>query len=218
MKKDKLSKFFYILAALIILSGGFFQVTADAGIIYESATMGNSEIYTAFLLFHDQFLGTRFHITEKVQVTSIGGHLQGPGPLFGAIISLSSATDLPKGSPLNSSEILASTVFNVPIPDCDFRTPLSVLLEPGYYGLIFGSDLFGATNGYGDMPFGGKITAPEVSYFIWGTPLFSSDGSWSQLPSSVALRFVVEGTVVPEPAMLLLFGLGGLFIRRKNQA
>jgi len=215
MENHNRSKFFYILAASIIFSAVFFPVATDAAIIYESATMGPTSQNEGLYLGHDQFLGTRFHITEKVQVTSIGGHLEGRGPLFGAIISLSSTTDLPKGSPLNSSEIVASTVFNVPLPDCDFRTPLSVTLEQGYYGLIFGSDLLGAPNGHGGMPYGGQEILPGASYFYWIILPNSSVGAWYTQTNSRYPRFVVEGTVVPEPATLLFIGLGAVMLRRK---
>ncbi len=122
---------------------------SQADIIHESATLGRTGQQGGTTL-GEQFLGSRFTITQTVNVTLIGGHMEATGTLFGAIVALSGPSALPSGSPVDKNW-LASTVFSPGTPSTDARTPLAVTLPPGDYALIFGSQQFGAT-GSGTMP------------------------------------------------------------------
>jgi len=194
----------------------FPKQSALGTIIHESATLGDAGSTSGWIVDSAEYLGARFHLDEPVLVTAIGGHIitDQPGTFFGAIITLSGPDALPLDvySPLLSpSEVIASVVFN---PDftIDVRVPLSVTLVPGDYALIFGTDQFGASGGFGIMPFEGKVSLPGASYFCWVDDGFG--GVWFDDPGIE--RFVVEGEVIPEPATLLLLGLGGLFLRRRK--
>jgi hypothetical protein len=134
------------------------------------------------------------------------------GTCFGAIISLSGPGALPTGSPINLSEIVASTVFG-PFPAADWRTPLSVILQPGDYALVFGTDYLGASGGSGGMPYDGKVALPGASFFRWDGGY--QGGTWRE--SAEIKRFVVEGYEVPEPATMILLGLGGVLLRRNKR-
>jgi hypothetical protein len=69
----------------------------------------------------------------------------------------------------------------------DYRTPLSVVLEPGDYALVFGSDYLGASGGDGRMANLIQQNLPGSSYFFW-------DGSsWHNTNPYEPPRFVVEG-------------------------
>lgn len=190
---------------------------ALADVIYESATLGPTGQYGGNALTSSQFFGVRFEITEPVQVTEVGGHLSGwNGSLFAAIVSLpGGAGTLPTGSPFDSS-VEAYTTFTASSASQDYRAPLSVYLDPGWYALVFGSGQFGAT-GTGAMP-GNNDPLPEASYIRW-------DGSqWRSYSTDLRLRFVVEGDLVtPEPGSLALLSAGALGIaallrRRRNLA
>jgi len=173
------------LALMVFLPGQL----ANADIIHESATMGAAGQPSGWGIDSVWFMGSRFYIAQQVQVTAIGGHILEwtSGNLFGAIVYLDSASDLPNGYPF-AGEVVASTVFDPGMPSSDFRTPLSVTLTPGYYALIFGSGRFGSTGGEGALPYVGQSNLPGASFILW-------DGSYWWNSASERARFVVEGIV-----------------------
>jgi probable HAF family extracellular repeat protein len=175
---------------------------ARGAIIYESATLGPTGLTTGAVLSGGsfaQFVGARFAVSQTELVSDIGGHLgNSSGTLFGAIVSLSSPTALPTGSPFSLPEVVASTTFNAGTPSSDFLTPLSATLNPGEYALVFGSGQFGAGSTTGFMPTD-NTDLPGASYFTWNG--FTS--SW-QNSSATGLRFEVKS--VPEPSTVVLIG------------
>jgi hypothetical protein len=204
-------------AETIILESGSFipsQVDPNAGY----AIVGTQTV--------DQFLGWRFQLNNTLQVTDVGGYLSSYGNIFAAIVSLSSPTALPQGNPFLPGEILASTTFDAGFQRQNVITPLSIKLNPGNYGLIFGSGLFSAS-GEGSMLFNfGDF--PEASYFVWGrAPLGASIRTgWYNGASDV--RFVVMGqsvttTSIPEttPTLVLLatgaFGAASMLKRQMKK-
>ncbi|MHC4528242.1 MAG: GEVED domain-containing protein, partial [Planctomycetota bacterium] len=181
-------------AVLIVL---FCFVCASAGattVIHESAKLGTTGLNGGWYLGDDQFFGSVFYVDREVQVTAIGGHLCGngssSGPLFGAILSLESLYDLPSGSPIDMSEVVASTVFTADFPSTDYRTALSATLPPGYYALVFGTGELGSPSGIaGMLPHpDDQLDLPDALYIEWtGTSwLHAGSHQWD-------LRFVVEG-------------------------
>jgi len=183
-----------------VSSGGSFVepsgvvTTASVGLIYESATLGPTGQGGGTLLDSSQFLGSRFSVTETVEVTAIGGHMQlgsfpPGGSLFGAIVDMSGL--LPAGSPFTGGEVVASTVFTAPSLSSDVSVPLSVILPPGDYAIIFGSGQLGAF-GFGSMPSNDIDTpAGSGSYFFWngGISIWQDSGI-------INTRFTVEGNVL----------------------
>jgi len=178
---------------------------AKAATLHESATFSDSSS-GGYTLSTEQFLASRFTLSQSSTVTAIGGGIGGNGTLFGAIIPLSSPTETPSYLPYDlPSYALGFTVFNAPFGTADFTTPLSLSLNAGTYALVFGSGLFGAT-GSGFMGLTG-VDFPIASYFFAtinnGFNTFTN-GGFSQT------RFVVEGdlSTVPLPAALPLYATG----------
>jgi hypothetical protein len=121
-----------------------------ADLIHASAYLGNTGVPDNYGL-NSSYLGSRFSVPSVTQVESVGGHFGGrEGTLFAAIVSLSGPAALPSGSPFDDDTLLASTVFTAPDPSDDILVPLSVTLNPGHYGLIFGSDRLGAAGNGGN--------------------------------------------------------------------
>src|SRR5262249_2398087 len=88
-----------------------------------------------------------FTLSQTSQITGVGGvftHDGDGGSIFAEIIGAPGQQSQVNLSPLAGLS-LAHTVFNAPIDGSDVTTPLSVILGPGTYELVFGSGLFGAT-------------------------------------------------------------------------
>lgn len=216
MRSNLKSSFGVCLCTVML---GLVVQSASAVVIYESASLGPIGQGGGFDADGDQFLGSRFSITDTVQVTAIGGHISlaaGIGDLFGAIVSLAGPNALPSGNPFDATT-LASTVFTLSPPSSDVLIPLSVMLDPGDYAVIFGSGQLGATGGFGVMPGNNSdLPAGVDSYFFW-TGTNWTNGGFNNV------RFLVEGSLIqntiPEPvtATLGLMGLAtlGLATRRR---
>jgi len=187
-----------ILVSILILGSLGLTQQALAELIYESATLGPTGKTGGGSLNLGQFLGSRFSITETVEVTSIGGHIGGIGvspELFGVIVELPGPSVLPAGSPFTGSEVLASTVFTPPGPSSDVSVPLSVILTPGDYAIIFGSGLFGATSSTGFTPQNDVVTPAGSGSFI----LWSDFGSiWIDGSSFRNERYTINGNVLEQ--------------------
>ena len=82
--------------------------------------------------------------------------------------------------------------------DDDTTADLDLLLEPNNYAVIFGSGLFGADGSNSLSSNGTDTPEGEGSYFFFG-----ADNGWANINNS-DVRLFVRGSVVPEPAMLLL--------------
>jgi hypothetical protein len=179
-------------------------------------------------IMKDQMVGARFHVNATTTIDHIGGALSldatsypGNRMLFGAIVALADSPwgVVPSGSPYQLAP-LAVTTFTPP-GEYDERQlvllPLSATLEPGDYGVVFGTGLFGAT-GLGAM-FTTNVPSPAGTFFVsyhnydWNLNLGD--------PSERSYCFVVTGTTVPEPGSIVLLligvlGAAGYFWRRQR--
>jgi hypothetical protein len=179
---------------LIVVFGLLCPSAGATTVIHESAKLGTTGLNGGWYLGDDQFFGSVFYVDQEVEVTAIGGHLCGSGsssgPLFGAILSLESRYDLPSGSPIDMSEVVASTVFTADFPSTDYRAALSATLPPGYYAVVFGTGELGSPSGIaGMLPHpDDQLDLPGALYIEWtGTGwLHAGSNHWD-------LRFVVEG-------------------------
>jgi hypothetical protein len=196
---------------------------APAEIIYESGHLGPTGIpqgavdaanVNAFV-----FNGVRFNLTSTVVTTQVGGHFVGPvgttGTLFGAVIKLVDENDFPDSRDLSTPDVLGSTTLAFPEPSAEVFGNLSLALDPGWYTLVFGSGLFGAT-GNGAMP----LNNPDI-----GNPTYiglqpGGVSGWGDLlnPIFQNYRFVVRGEIVPETSSIALLLFGFLNVVNKRVA
>jgi hypothetical protein len=153
-------------------------------------------------------------VTER-----IGGHFvidPGQGSsFFGAIVCLDGATDFPNSGNLLSTDVLGRGLLVFPNTSAEVFGDLALPLDPGWYALVFGSGLFGAT-GRGGAP----ANNPDID-----SPTYIAhqvDPGWFDISPPNGpfhnFRFVVEGQVVPEPAMgSLMPCVALLFFRRRKR-
>lgn len=218
-----------LIASLLLLV----PFAAQGAVVFASAPLVPLGQSTSLTIASWSELGVRFHIATPTQVTAVGGSLSTLPPsyphtapdwaeLFAAIYPLSSATAFPNGAPSVAVPV-ASTVFTPDFPSTDFRTPLSVVLQPGWYGLVFGAGAFGSPSyAVGQMDVNGFFG--EGPFFEWGefAGVFGSgDFVWDDSGNYPTERFVVEGQpVAPEPDTLpaLAAGLLLLFASRRKAA
>ncbi len=172
----------FTLAVVMALAWGSRATRAEP--IYESADLGWTGGGSGPGVSTTQFIGSRFHVDQAVEVTGIGGHLGSDGTIFGALVSLDSPTALPSGSPI-VSDPLAVTTFDAGLRSRDLVVPLSATLEPGDYALIFGSGWFGAT-GTGFLPANNVVIPGRSANFWWRR------GAWDSV-GLTETRVVVDG-------------------------
>ncbi len=169
-------------------------------------------------VYRDQFLGSRFDLAEATLVTAVGGQFtHGNGSIFAAILPLAATTGLPPGSGPAELEAFAlwSVLFSPPrLTNLDVLLPLQLVLEPGAYGLIFGSGLFGATGSAAmavTLSLGAtQFRSEQLDLNLWSPSHFFE-------PGVHITRHLVEGeplaTPVPEPGTLVLL-LSGIAVLR----
>lgn len=175
-------------------------------ILYESATIGGGPGSFNYIAASNSFLGVRFQVPSPVVTTRMGGiFFGGTGDIFGAIVALSSPTDLPDTTNLSSPDVLAHTLIAQGPPNADTSGPISIALTPGSYALVYGGGLFGS-------PSNALAFVPRISTEV-GVPSYifytSPNSSWS-VGGNSNVRFFIEAQSVPEPSGLVLAGISAL--------
>jgi hypothetical protein len=148
-----------------------------------------------------------FQISETTQVSEAGAYMVTNGqPMFAAIVSLTDASDLPSGSPFDSST-LAASLFTPGMSSDDYFAQFNLTLQPGWYGLVIGAGYFGSPSTAGGLLVqDGPGSTPNL--FGWST--FVPPGvpvTWSR-GGGGNFRMVVEDNA-PEPGSWVLI-VGGL--------
>ncbi len=186
--------------------------------LHESASLGVPGQLLGTTVDGQQFLGSRFHLAQAAQVTAVGGHVKGEfGPLFAAIVSLPSPAGVPGFAPhAIESFALASTLFTPSQLSSDILTPMSAVLGPGDYALVFG----GADSAVGYFPFGATGTGvmPTNNTDLPGASYFHGD-AWRWVDdqgTASGLRFVVEGELVMAQTISISKYLYYLFSSRED--
>jgi hypothetical protein len=199
------------LATLALVAG----VPAGAATVFSSAGfVPNGETGDYYIANDGQsFIAATFTLGQESEITGIGGvftQFGDGGSIFGAIIAApANQSDVTASSLANLS--LAHAIFAPPTDGSDLTTPLSALLGPGTYELVFGSGLWDTTGN------SGLATGMDGQASL----LRTADGgaSWDVLNDSV--RVTVDASPVPLPAGLPLLASGvaamGAMLRRRQR-
>jgi hypothetical protein len=209
---------FHYLVIGVFLAFSCFVPVAGAAILFESGTLGPTGVTWDDLLAEAVggtgirsavFTGVKFELHQPVVTTQIGGHFlqrpgsdpNGNGSFFGAIVALEDENDFPNSGDLSTSDVLGSTLLSFPDSSNEVLGDLTLSLNPGWYALVFGSGLFGATAEGTAIRNNPDIEAP--TYIGWqpGAVL-----GWGNLINPIFRnhRFVVLGEIVPEPSTIIM--------------
>jgi hypothetical protein len=193
---------------------------AFADVLFESGTLGPTGIpqgsVDATNITPNVFTGVRFELSQPVITTQVGGHFVdlSNGTFFGAVVKLNDQNDFPDSGDLSTPDVLGAAELTFPVPSDEVFGDLNLMLDPGWYALVFGSGLFG-TSGDGAAPRNG--TDINDPMFIGWQP--GPGFGWGNLINPIFRdhRFVVRGIVIPEPASLVLMIIGALCVTRKRR-
>jgi hypothetical protein len=211
-----------LLAAVLIAAQ---PAAADPFQIFATGQPGPTGQTRGYVTGAMGFTGVRIFVPSTVVTQSIGGHfasLQG-SDLFGAIVALTDPFDLPDSEELTTPDVLGATRVIIsatgePVGSRIVSAPIEMTLTPGWYGLVFGAGLFGAT-GTGLFVFD---NFPHALQHIFANGGVERQGLPFQngVLGQGRLYAFVEARPVPEPSTILLCTAGaiGLFrLRRRRQ-
>lgn len=214
----------FALAALAIV-----PQLSSAATLFESGTLGPTGIFIndigggtepgGAVVSNLVFNGVRFELTQPAVTSRVGGHFVADPPrgtsFFGAIVRLDNEMDFPNSDDLSTPDVLGATLLTFPNPSSEVFGELAVRLDPGWYALIFGSGLFGATGRGGALLNNPDIGTPD---YIGHQPGFGWY-DYSGLPGPFQnFRLVVEGNVVPEPSSIATVLVAVAFLLRLFRA
>jgi len=203
---------FYLTVCLLALCAMLTacpQVRGES-ILFESGTLGETGLVQGTVagtnVSPSVYTGVRFEVTEPVLTSQVGGHFVSAtgGTFFGAIVALDDENDFPDSGDLMSDDVLGATELAFPTLSDEAFSNLTLRLEPGWYGLVFGSGLFGTAGDGAALRNNIDIGVPT---YIGGQP--SGPGVWSDITAVFTdHRFVVRGEMVPEPTASTLLIAG----------
>jgi hypothetical protein len=162
------------------------------------------------------FVGVNFEIEKSTHIKRVGGNFIGSdtGQVFAAIVRLDSINGAPNPPNLSGSDVVGHALVNLPGPGttiADVSAPLDLTLEPGFYGLWFGSGRFGAT-GEGTL----YAQNPDLgSWYGWTQPLPSGSRGFddnrtrmfldaASAPGTVQVRATQDAAAVRSGASYLV--------------
>jgi hypothetical protein len=181
---------------------------ATAGIIFSTADYTGIDT-GEYVVSDDRYFGVGFTLDATTQIRGIGGQFGGfpSGTIFGAIVPLPTATSLPSFTPSEiEADSLAHVVFSAPSATTDLTVPLSITLNAGSYGLVFGSGAFGA-DGAGGLGDGNNSTG-SPAFFTYLS--FDLDGNSWETASMDGARFTITGAPEASTWMMMTAGFVGL--------
>lgn len=215
--KERILRRFAVPILVVAVALIFTASKATAATIFESGTLGPTGVLYADLgdavpgtnVKDSVFVGVRFQLNQRAVTSEIGGHFvaSSSGTFFGAIVELDDGNDFPDSQDLVTPDVLGHSLLTFPDPSDEVFADLSLELDPGWYALVFGSGLFGATANGGAVRNGADIGDPT---YIVALP---TGTGWHDLTFSLPNhRFVVQGEIVPEASGIALASLATLLV------
>ncbi len=190
-----------------------------AATIFESGTLGptgiaRNDVTSGSNVNASVFVGVRFYLDQPVITTQIGGHFvkntDANQSFFGAIVALTDQNDFPDSGNLSTSDVIGTSFLAFPEPSNEVLGTLERLLNPGWYALVFGSGLFGASGSGVGLNNGADLADPVYIGWQPGSGWFNLS-NLSDVIEFNNFHFLIIGSAVPEPSTFAL-GLTTLVI------
>jgi hypothetical protein len=194
------------VACLMSLAAGALATSADARTIFETATFTGVDT-GEYIVSDSRYFGVAFTLDKTTEITGIGGQFGGfpGGTIFGAIVSLPSATASPDFTPSTiAANSLAHVVFAAPSDTTDLTEKVDVTLGAGTYGIVFGSGAFGA-EGFGGLG-DGNNSVGSPNFFTY----LQFDGDAWESASLNGARITLSAAPEASTWAMMLIGFGGL--------
>jgi hypothetical protein len=194
------------VACLISLAAGAVATSADAKTIFETATFTGADT-GEYIVSDSRYFGVAFTLDKTTEITGLGGQFGGfpGGTIFGAIVSLPSATAFPDFTPSTiEANSLAHVVFAAPSATTDVTEKVDVTLGAGSYGIVFGSGAFGA-EGFGGLG-DGNNSVGSPNFFTY----FQFDADAWEGASLDGARITLSAAPETSTWAMMLIGFGGL--------
>jgi hypothetical protein len=187
------------------LAAGAVATSADAKTIFETATFTGVDT-GEYIVSDSRYFGVAFTVDKTTEITGMGGQFGFPSDtIFGAIVSLASATAFPDFTPSTiEASSLADVVFAAPSDTTDLTENLNITPSAGSYGVVFGSGAFGA-EGWGG-PGGNNDPVGSPNFFTY----FQPDGDSWEGASLDGARITISGVPEASTWAMMLIGFGGL--------
>jgi hypothetical protein len=194
------------LTCLMSLAAWAVATSADAKTIFETATFTGVDT-GEYIVSDTRYFGVAFTLDKTTEITGIGGQFGGfpSGEIFGAIVSLPSATSLPDFTPSTiEANTLAYVTFAAPSEITDLTEKVDLTLSAGTYGVVFGSGAFkvSGNGGLGD----GNNSVGSPNFFTF----FQPDGDAWEAASMDGARITVSGVPEASTWAMMVIGFGGL--------
>lgn len=92
------------------------------------------------------YSGVNFEVAEPTRLSKVGGYFTGgSGSIFAAVFQASGFGTVPTPPNLTGADVLGTTLISLPPGAGNASGDLDLVLQPGWYGLVFGTGRFGAT-------------------------------------------------------------------------
>jgi hypothetical protein len=195
-------------ACLMSLAASAVATSAGATTIFETATFTGVDT-GEYIVSDSRFFGVAFTLDKTTEITGLGGQFGGfpGGTIFGAIVSLPSATAFPDFTPSTiEANSLAHVVFAAPSATTDLTEKVDVTLGAGTYGIVFGSGAFGA-EGFGGLG-DGNASVGSPNFFTYFA--FDGDGNSWEGASLDGARITLSAAPEASTWAMMLIGFGGL--------
>lgn len=89
------------------------------------------------------YSGLNFEVTQPTRLSKIGGYFFGSAQVFGAVFKTTGFAGKPNPVNLTGSDVIATTSLTPPVSGGDAWGDVDVQLDPGWYGIVFGTGRFG---------------------------------------------------------------------------